>query len=169
MLTDFLNQNEIIFRHPCSYTHHQNGLIERKYKHRVELGLTLMAQANLPFKFLWHVVHTAVYHINSLPTTVFKLISPYEKLFKHKSNYNFLRCFGCLCYPYMRDFNKHKFDFHTSKCIFIGYNPSHKGYKCLINFSQIHILRHVVFDETTSLHSTNNALSSSETTQNLKL
>lgn len=128
-----------------------------------------MAQANLPFKFWWHVVHTAVYHINSLPTTVFKLISPYEKLFKHKSNYNFLRCFGCLCYPYMRDFNKHKFDFHTSKCIFIGYNPSHKGYKCLINYAQIHILRHVVFDETTSLHSTNNAHSSSETTQNLKL
>jgi len=82
--TDFLNQNGIIFRHSCPYTHHQNGLVERKHMHIVELGLTLMAQANLPLQFWWEAVHTTVYHINRLPTPVLKFLSPYEKVFKHK-------------------------------------------------------------------------------------
>ena len=131
MFSDFLSQNGINFRHSCLYTHHPNGLIERKHRHIIKLGLTLLSQSNLPFQFWWEAVHTAVYHINRLPTLVLKLLSPYEKLFKHKLDYTFLKCFNCLCYPYLRDFNKHKFDFHTTKCIFIGYSPSYKGYKCL--------------------------------------
>ena len=131
VFSDFLNQNGIKFRHSCPYTHHQNGLVERKHRHIIELALTLLAQASLPFQFWWEAVHTAAYHINRLPTPVLKLLSPYKKLFKHQPDYSLLKCFGCLCYPYMRDFNKHKFDFHTTKCIFIGYNPSYKGYKCL--------------------------------------
>ena len=43
VFTDFLNQNGIIFRHSCPYTHHQNGLVERKHRHIIELGLTLLA------------------------------------------------------------------------------------------------------------------------------
>ena len=41
--TQFLNQCGIIFRHSCRYTHHQNGLVERKHRHIVEMGLTLLA------------------------------------------------------------------------------------------------------------------------------
>ena len=148
VFTDFLNQNEIHFRHSFPYTYHQNGLVEKKHRHIVDLGLTLLAQANLPFKFWWDVVHTTVYHINRLPTRILNFSSPYEKLFNHTPNYFFLKCFGCLYYPYLRDFNKYKFDFHTSKCIFIGYNPSHKGGKCVTSSGQVHILRHVTFDET---------------------
>lgn len=73
-----------------------------------------------------------------------------------------LNAFGCLCCPYMRDFNRHKFDFHTNKCIFIGYSLSHKGYKCLTSSGQVHILRHVVFYETVFPYATIFATSSSE-------
>ena len=145
---DFLNQNGIIFRHSCPYTHHQNGSMERKHRHIVELGLTLLAQANLSFQYWWDAFHTAVFHINRLPTPVLKNQTPYEKLFKHKADYSFLKCFGCLCYPFLRDYNKHKFDFHSSKCIFIGYSPSHKGYKCLHPSDRVYIVKHVTFDET---------------------
>lgn len=41
---NFLNQNGIIFNYSCLYTHHHNKLVERKHKHIVELGLTLLAQ-----------------------------------------------------------------------------------------------------------------------------
>ena len=34
-------------------------------------------------------------------------------------------------------------------CVFIGYSPSHKGYKCLHASGKIYIARHVVFDEFT--------------------
>ena len=124
--------------------------------------MTLLAQVNLPFKFWWEAVHTAVYHINRLPTPILKLLSPYEKLFKHKLYYSFLKCFSCLCYPFLRDFNRHKFDFHTSKCIFIDYSSSHKGYKCLTNSGQVHILKHVVFNESVFPYPNIFASSSSE-------
>ena len=143
--------------------------MERKHRHIIELGLTLLAQANLPFQLWWEIVHTAVYHINMLPTLVLKFLSPYEKLFKHKPNYTFLKCFGCLCYPYLRDFNKHKFDFHTTKCIFIGYSPSYKGYKCLTSLGKVHILRHVIFDENTFPYLTNRAFYPSENSSTPKI
>lgn len=70
--------------------------------------------------------------------------------------------FGCLCYPYLRDFNKHKLDFHASKCIFIGYSFSYEGYNCLTSTSQVQILRHVAFYENIFLYYSTNTFSSSE-------
>ena len=49
--TSFLNECGILFRHSYLYTHNQNGLVERKYRQIVELRLTLLAQAKLPFQF----------------------------------------------------------------------------------------------------------------------
>ncbi|KAH9677665.1 retrovirus-related pol polyprotein from transposon RE1 [Citrus sinensis] len=46
-----------------------------------------------------------------------------------------------------QDYNKHKFAYHSSKCIFIGYSPSHKGYKCLHPSGRVYVARHVTFDE----------------------
>ena len=65
-----------------------------------------------------------------------------------------LRCFGCTCYPYLRDYNKYKFAYYSSKCVFIGYSPSHKGYKCVHASGKIYIARHVVFDEFTFPYTT---------------
>ncbi|KAL5861380.1 hypothetical protein ACOSQ4_002676 [Xanthoceras sorbifolium] len=31
-------------------------------------------------------------------------------------------------YPFLRDYSKNKLDFHTTKCVFIGYSLNHKGY-----------------------------------------
>ena len=145
--TIVFNQNGIIFRHSCPYTHHQNEVVERKHRHIAELGLTLLAQAKLPLNFLWEAFQTSIYHINGLPSATLKFLTPYEKLFNHKSDYKMLKCFSCACYPYLRDYNKHKFAYHSNKCIFIGYNPSYKGYKCLDPSSQVYIARHVIFDE----------------------
>ena len=49
--SSLLTNYGIHFRHPCPYIHHQNGRIERKYRHIVDVGLTLLAQAHLPLKF----------------------------------------------------------------------------------------------------------------------
>ena len=35
----------------CLDTHHQNGVVERKHKHIVDLGLTLVHHASLPLQF----------------------------------------------------------------------------------------------------------------------
>lgn len=35
----------------CSYTSQQNGMLERKHKDRVKLGLTLLVHSSVPFKY----------------------------------------------------------------------------------------------------------------------
>ena len=65
-----------------------------------------------------------------------------------KPNYNFLRTFGCACWPYLRPYNHHKLDFWSRTCIFIGYSIGHRGYKCLdVSTWKYFVSRHVVFDE----------------------
>ncbi|KAH9699143.1 retrovirus-related pol polyprotein from transposon RE2 [Citrus sinensis] len=147
--TKYLQEKGIEFRHYCPYTHNQNGLVERKHIYITESGLTLLAQAKLPIKFWWDFFHTATYLINRLPTSILSMKTPYESIFHHKPDYNFLRTFGCSCFPFLREYNNHKFHFHTSKCVFLGYSPSHKGYKCLHSSGKIYIASHVLFDKTT--------------------
>ncbi|KAH9711302.1 retrovirus-related pol polyprotein from transposon RE1 [Citrus sinensis] len=143
-----LQKHGILFRHPCPHTHHQNGRVERKHRHLVEMGLTLLAQAKLPLSFWWEAFSTSAFLINQLPTSVLSSHqSPHEVLHKHKPDYAFLKCFGCSCFPYLRFYNKHKFNYHTTKCLFIGYSPDHKGYKCLSSKGVVYVARHVVFNE----------------------
>lgn len=49
--TKFLSDLGIIHRLICPHTHHQNGVVERKHRHIVDLGLTLLSHASLPLKF----------------------------------------------------------------------------------------------------------------------
>ena len=80
--------------------------------------------------------------------------TPYECLFHLLPDYHFLKTFGCVCFPFLRDYNHHKFDFHTSKCVFLGYNPLQKGYKCLHPSGKVYIASHVLFDEISFPYST---------------
>ena len=130
-LKTYFEQNGIIHRLSCPHTSKQNGIIERKHRHIVELGLTLLAQASLPLKYWPDAFSTAVFLINRLPTEVLKQKCPYEFLFNSKPNYSQLKVFGCLCFPHLRPYNKHKLDFRSSPCTFLGYSSKHKGYKCL--------------------------------------
>ena len=52
-LTNFLASQGITHRWISPHTHHQNGVVERKHRHIVELGLTLLKQASLPLKFFY--------------------------------------------------------------------------------------------------------------------
>lgn len=66
----------------------------------------------------------------------------------HKEpNYKLLKPFGCACYPCLKPYNQHKLQFHTTRCVFLGYTNSHKGYKYLNSHGRIFISRHVIFNE----------------------
>ncbi|KAL2475264.1 Retrovirus-related pol polyprotein from transposon tnt 1-94 [Abeliophyllum distichum] len=82
-----------------------------------------------------------------MPTSLLQQKSPYEALFKHITDYKSLKVFGCACYPCLRPYQKHKFDFHTQRCVYLGPSTSHKGFKCLSSNGRIYVSRHVVFDE----------------------
>jgi transposase InsO family protein len=48
---DYLSQSGILHRLSCPHTSQQNGIAERKHRHIVEVGLTLLAQSGLSPKF----------------------------------------------------------------------------------------------------------------------
>lgn len=70
-----------------------------------------------------------------------------EVLTKVKPNYKNMKVFGCLCLPYLRPYNKHKLQFRSSPCTFLGYANGFKGHKCLDKNGKVIISRHVIFNE----------------------
>ncbi|KAK8983927.1 hypothetical protein V6N11_009709 [Hibiscus sabdariffa] len=70
-LIPWLNENGVVHRVSCPNTSEQNGKSERKHRHVVEMGLMLLAQAELSLSFWSHAFVTTVFLINRLLTPVF--------------------------------------------------------------------------------------------------
>ena len=98
-LKDFFLKCGISHLYTPPYTLQHNGIVERRHRHIVETGITLLHQASLPPKFWSFAFQTAVYLINRLPSRTTGMQCPFQLLFKETSNYNKLKIFGCLCYP----------------------------------------------------------------------
>ncbi|KAD2392993.1 hypothetical protein E3N88_39970 [Mikania micrantha] len=147
-LAPFFSSLGIIHRRSCPHTSEQNGIVERRHRHVVETGLALLAHSNTPSRFWNFAFDTAVYLINRMPSKTLSNKSPFEHLFKRPPNYSFLRVFGCQCFPYLRPYNRHKMDFRSTPCVFLGYSPLHHGYRCLdLDTDRVYIARHVRFNE----------------------
>lgn len=144
----FLTKSGIIHRKSCPHTSQQNGLAERKLRHILETGLTLLAHAHLSNKYWVDAFFTAIYIINRLPTPTLEFKSPFSKLYDKEPDYQVLRVFGCKCYPLLRPYGLHKLEYRSKPCLFLGYH--HAGYKCLDPITnKVYLSRHVVFDEST--------------------
>jgi len=126
-------------RFSCPYTHQQNGVAERKHRHIAEMGLTLLAHAHMPLKYWVEAFQITVYIINLLAASPLRFLTPFEKLYHKQPKYMHLQPFGCACFPYLRLYSKHKFNFHSSKCVFLGYNHVQAGYKCLHSSGRIYV------------------------------
>lgn len=81
------------------------------------------------------LLHTAfssvVFLINRFPSPVLTNLSPYQKLFHNPPNYQKLRTFGCLCYPWLRPYAPNKLEFRSMPCVFVGYSLTQSAYQCL--------------------------------------
>ena len=100
----FLTTSGIFHRFSCPHTSQQNGLAERKHRHIMEMGLTLLAQSGLPKYFWVDAFLTSIFIINSLPTKVLDYSSPYERLFQRSPDFSYFRTFGCQCFPCLRPY-----------------------------------------------------------------
>lgn len=110
------------------------------------MGLTLLAQAQMPLSFWWGAFHTSAYIISRLPSSPLQNKSPYQVLFNEILDYSKLHPFGCSIFPCLTHYNNKKLQFYSQKCLFIGYSDSHKGFKCLFSSGRLYISRHVVFN-----------------------
>lgn len=85
----FLTNHGIIHRITCPHTPQQNGVSERKHRHIVEMGLSLLATSHLPSTFWVDAFLTSIFLINRLPTPILEHHSPYFKLYEKHPDYTF--------------------------------------------------------------------------------
>lgn len=130
------------------HTPEHNGHAERKHRHVVETGLTLLTKAKIPTTYWSYAFTTVVYLINRMPTPVLSHQSPFSALFKTEPNYTKLKIFGSLCFPLLRPYNANKLEPRSAPCIFLGYSLTQSAYLCLEpKTNRLYVSRHVRFDE----------------------
>jgi hypothetical protein len=64
----FFNHIAITHLVSCPHTHQQNGVVERKHQHIVEVGLSLLSRASMPLKFWDEAYLMATFLINRTPS-----------------------------------------------------------------------------------------------------
>lgn len=97
-LPDFFSSKGVVHHHYCIATPQQNGVVECKHQHLLNVARVIRFQSNLPLSFWSDCVLCAAYLINRLPSPVLDNRSPFEVLFSITPIYQHLKAFGCLCY-----------------------------------------------------------------------
>ena len=134
-LADFFQQEGIIHESSCVNTPQQNGIAERKNRHLLDMTRAILFHKHVPKAYWGEAVLTSAYLINRLPTNVLQFKSPLELLnqfFPNVKTTNHLtpRIFGCVCFVHVHSINRGKLDPRATKCVFLGYSSTQKGYKC---------------------------------------
>ncbi|CAL1381785.1 unnamed protein product [Linum trigynum] len=128
-MVSFYQQKGCIHEMSCIHTAQQNGRVERKHQHILNVARALKFQSGLPVSFWSHFVMHAIYLINRTPTPVLHNKSPFEILFSIPPDYSNLRVFGCLAFATNTESHKPKFAPRAVKAVFLGYTFGVKGFK----------------------------------------
>ena len=113
----------------CVDTPQQNGIVERKHQHLLQVVRALIFQSNVPNKFWGEALLTVVCLINRMPSSVLNNQTPFEVLYKIRATYLHLRSFDYLCYAATLKRNRDKLQPRANPYIFIGYPFNQKAYK----------------------------------------
>ncbi|CAN1240951.1 Retrovirus-related Pol polyprotein from transposon TNT 1-94 [Linum perenne] len=147
-LKEFYTENGMLYQQSCPGVSEQNGLVERKHRHVLDLARALLLESRVPNSFWQEVIHTVVYLINRQISPNLDNRSPFHELFGRSPNYSMLRVFGCLCFVLLPSHERSKLQSRTARCLFVGFSDHHKGYLCYDPLlHRIRIAYHVVFLE----------------------
>ena len=149
-LSRYFQENGIQHETSCVYTPQQNGRVERKHRHILNIARALRFQAHLPIEYWGECVKTAVYLMNRTPSQLLNGKTPFEKLYGRTPSFNHLKVFGCLAYAHNINHRGDKFAPRSRRCVFLGYPTGKKGWLLLdLDKQSTFISRDVVFSENT--------------------
>ena len=168
----------ILQQFSCPGTPQQNGVIERKHWHLLNVARALRFQADLQLIFWgtgftspsrssinflgWLHFHCHLFNksntiqnfswSNSLWKTLWPSTwfhSPYEKLYGHPLDFTHLSTFGGFCYASTSHDHPNKFKPRARRCIFVGYPAGQKAFKLYdTDHHKFLVSRDVIFHET---------------------
>ena len=74
--TSFCSSLCIIHQTSCVHMLQQNGIVEKKNKHLLDVTCTLSSQMNVPSSYWRYAILTTCFPINRLPSSVLRVKSP---------------------------------------------------------------------------------------------
>ncbi|GJZ02653.1 putative RNA-directed DNA polymerase [Tanacetum coccineum] len=124
-MSDLFTSLGIVHQTSCSYTPQQNGIVERKHRHLLNVARSLM-----------------------LPSSFLSDASPFKIVYGKEPSLSHLRAFGCLSCLTMLN-NSDKFGVKSEKYVLIGFSIVKKAYKLYsLDNKTMLFLRDVKFYET---------------------
>ncbi|GJV18940.1 putative RNA-directed DNA polymerase [Tanacetum coccineum] len=96
--TRFCENHGILHQTSCSNTPQQDGIVERKHRHLLNIARALLFQGWILLNMWTECILTATYLINILPSSVLSGKSPFELIYKKLPSLKHLRSFGCLAF-----------------------------------------------------------------------
>ena len=165
----YLAENGIFHQGSCLNTPQQNGVVERKNRHLLEVARAFMFTNNVPKYFLGEAVLTSSYLINRLPSRVLQYQKPLHILCQVYPQIRFLqnlplKTFGCTVFVHSNPPQTSTLDPRAIKCIFLGYSPSQKGFKCYCpHIKKVFISMDVSFFENQAYYSKTSLQGENET------
>lgn len=126
----FLTSNGTEHQTTCVNTSEQNGVAEHKNRHLLEVAHSLMFTMNVPKFLCGQAVKAATYLINRMFLRVLGNKSPAELLLNSNGFVVSPKAFGCVCFVHDYRNDVSKLDPRVVTCVFVGYSPTQKGYRC---------------------------------------
>lgn len=104
----------------------QNGVVERKHKHVLQVARPLQFQGNVPQRFWGESLLMATCLINRTPGAIMSWKILYEQLYNKPPSYNNQKVYGCLAFAKDVGPSSDKFSSRGRKCPFSGYDLEKK-------------------------------------------
>jgi len=123
----FFADKGILYHTSCVDRPQQNGRVERKHRHLLEISTALRFQASLPLRFWGDYILTATYIINMLPIAMLGYKTPYKKLLHQPPKCDPRTVFGCLAFASNPGKVGDKFQPMGTPYVFLGCPPYIKG------------------------------------------
>jgi transposase InsO family protein len=147
VVDSFCVDRGIIHQTSCPRTSQQNGVVERKHRHLLDVARTLLFHMHVPKHFWGDAVLTACRLINRMPSVFLNNKSLFSLLYPDCAPFLLTpRLFGCVAFVHVLDHDCDKLSPRARKCIFLGYSCTQKGYRCFSPESrQYYISANVTF------------------------
>lgn len=123
----FYASKEILQQIGCVESPQQNGSMEIKHQHILNIARAIIFQASVPKSFWAYEVSHAIYIMNIVTNPILNNKSPYCLLFKEEPDLHALKIFGTLTYASILQSLRTKLDHRGRKCIFLGFKQGVKG------------------------------------------